>query len=149
MIFRRELARKILEGNKTATRRVMSPNPRSPWAERDCAYIEGQRFKIQPGRGQPHVAVAEVMAVFSQRLGEMHEWQAVQEGFANLREFQSTWHKLHGAWHPDEEVWVVEFVPLLTYSEDCPEGCFQGRVTLRQDVNPSPCPHCRWWKHER
>jgi hypothetical protein len=42
--FQRELAEKVMAGEKTVTRRLVSDNPRSPW----------WRERVQP-EGRPHV----------------------------------------------------------------------------------------------
>ncbi len=108
MIFKQELAQKILRGEKTATRRVMSDNPRSPWWKEKCAYEVGQVFTINPGRGVTRIGEARVTAIYEQRLFDMGPEAARQEGFESLPEFQAAWRSINGGFF-NEEVWVIEF----------------------------------------
>lgn len=108
MIFKPELAEAILRGEKTATRRVMSDNPRSPWWRGGCSYIVGQVFTINPGRGVPNVGKARVIAIFKQRLFDMGEADAWKEGFDSLLAFKNAWRSINGGFF-NEEVWVLEF----------------------------------------
>lgn len=115
MIFKRELAEKIVAGEKTATRRVMSDNRRSPWWEGGCAYLVGQTFAVQPGRGIPRIAEARITRVYAQPLGHMTEADALAEGFrpdgsgSALYHFDAAWEQINGEYFPDEIVWVIEF----------------------------------------
>jgi hypothetical protein len=115
VIFKRDLAEKIVAGEKTATRRVMSDNPRSPWFEGGCKYKVGQVFAVQPGRGVNRLAEATVTKVFAQPLGRMTEADAVAEGFradataSAIYRFDDAWERINGEYFPDEIVWVVEF----------------------------------------
>lgn len=120
MIFKEELARKIITGDKRATRRRMVPGkPRSPWYRHRCAYTEGQVFTINPGRGKSRVAEARVTRVYAQRLGQMNEKDAKLEGCKSLKHFRETWKALNRIWNPAELVWVVEFE---LFGSDC-MGC--------------------------
>ena len=123
MIFREELAEKILRGEKTATRRRMSDNPRSPWYRERCAYEVGQVFTVNPGRGVPRVGEARVTAVYPQPLGHMTEADALKEGFrptetgTALYHFDAAWEEINGDYFPDEAVWVIEFEPVQDEEE--------------------------------
>lgn len=108
MIFKQELAEKILRGEKTATRRQMSDNPRSPWYREKCAYKVGQVFTVNPGRGVKNVGSAKVTAVYKQRLFDMGAEAARQEGFESLPAFQAAWRSINGGFF-NEMVWVIEF----------------------------------------
>lgn len=120
MIFQKDLARKIVTGDKRATRRRMVPGkPRSPWYRHHCAYTEGQVFTINPGRGVSRVARAKVTRVYSQQLGEMTEKDAKLEGCKGLKHFRETWKAINKVWNPAELVWVVEF---KLFGSDC-MGC--------------------------
>lgn len=114
MIFKPELAAKIVAGEKTATRRRLSENPRSPWFVDRCRYSVGQEFTVNPGRGVRRACSAAVTAVYKQRLGEMRPRDAELEGFEFLHggdgSFHEAWGGINGEVDPDEEVWVVEFV---------------------------------------
>lgn len=115
MQFRRELAEAIMRGEKTATRRKLSDNPRSPWWREKCSYDVGQVFAVQPGRGVKGIGSARVTAVYKQRLGEMSEADALAEGFQAKNGlpayswFDATWQKINRKYDRTEEVWVVEF----------------------------------------
>lgn len=108
MIFKQELAEAILRGEKTATRRRMSDNPRSPWWRQRCSYEVDQVFAVQPGRGQPRVGNARVIDVYPQRLYDMEAPDARAEGFASLEAFIATWKRINGGFF-NELVWVIEF----------------------------------------
>jgi uncharacterized protein YhfF len=116
MIFREELARAIVKGDKTATRRQVSGNPRSPWAlpmpglERsEWSYPEGKVFTVNPGRGAHRVAECRVTRRYMQRLGDMSEASARKEGFDSLTDFIAAWTKINGSYDVHERVHVVEF----------------------------------------
>jgi hypothetical protein len=115
MMFRPELAEKIVAGEKTATRRRLSANPRSPWFRDRCRYSVGQEFTVNPGRGVARVAEAAITAVYKQPLGEMRPRDAELEGFEflfgdDVGSFHEAWAGINGEVDPDEEVWVIEFV---------------------------------------
>jgi hypothetical protein len=52
MNFRPELAEKVMAGEKTVTRRLVSDNPRSPWYVGGCSLNVGQDYAVCPGRGK-------------------------------------------------------------------------------------------------
>jgi hypothetical protein len=114
-MFTEPLAAKIIKGEKTATRRVLSDKLRSPWFRERCAYSVGQEFTVNPGRGVTRVCSAAVTAVYKQSLGEMGRLDAEKEGFEflygpGLDSFHEAWGGIHREVDPDEEVWVIEFV---------------------------------------
>lgn len=109
MIFREELAKAVMRGEKTATRRRMNDNPRSPWFREKCAYKVGQVFTINLGRGITNIGKTRATAVYSQRLGEARSGDAWREGFRSLLAFRDGFARINGGFNPDEEVWVVEF----------------------------------------
>jgi hypothetical protein len=96
MIFRPELADKIVAGTKTATRRLPTNNPGSPWFKDRCSYKPGQVFTINPGRGKVRVAEARVTRIFKQLLAEVTDQDAVAEGFASLEEFLDAFRSING-----------------------------------------------------
>lgn len=126
MIFRRELAEAILRGEKTATRRQMSDNPRSPWYRERCSYEVGQIFAVQPGRGVKRICDARVTAVYQQLLAYMDEEDARREGFlANddgsaLHGFIAAFCEINGSYDSAEVVHVIEFERLPDHPS--PEG---------------------------
>lgn len=146
MIFRPELARLIIEGRKTATRRVMSDNPNGHWFKGGCIYDVHQVFTINPGRGALRVAEAMVTDVYKQPPLYITGKQAKQEGFKSSADFHKAFLEINGSTTDlREPVWVVEFELVLDFCEDCPKGCVDGYY---HDDEASPCPHCRWWEWE-
>lgn len=117
MIFRSELSDLALEGRKTATRRALSDKPKSPWWRERCRYKVGQRFAVQPGRGAFGEGLATVRAVYKQRLGDITDDQAYEEGFENRAEFEEVFGKINGGFDPDLVVWVVEFGGVVPFLE--------------------------------
>jgi uncharacterized protein YhfF len=115
VIFKPDLAEKILCGEKTATRRRISDNPRSPWHESAGSYPAGMEFAIQPGRGKPRCGIAYVTAHYLERLGDMVEVDAVKEGFrpegpaTALAAFDEAWKTINGSYDEYELVHVIEF----------------------------------------
>jgi hypothetical protein len=116
VIFRPELAEEIILGRKTATRRIPSDNPRSPWWIGGCRYGFDKDFTINPGRGKHRVAEAHVTRCALEELKAMKEKDAHREGFDRIIDFDRYWASLHGS--PGELsgvvyqgtwVWVVEF----------------------------------------
>lgn len=115
MIFRPELAEAILRFEKTATRRRLSDNPRSPWYREKCGYKVGQVFTINPGRGVANVGRAKVRKVYKQALGDMTVLDAEKEGFRDREGhgarywFVVAWREINKHCMVLEQVWVIEF----------------------------------------
>jgi hypothetical protein len=109
MIFRPELAEKVMTGEKTVTRRLASENPRSPWWRDRCAFKVGQSFAVCPGRGRNAVCRAVVTAVRLEEIGVLSEAEARAEGFASAREFEEAFEAINGAYSEVDLVWRVEF----------------------------------------
>lgn len=110
MIFRPELAQKVLAGDKTVTRRLCSENPRSPWARAGgCGYRVDHVYAVQPGRGQRAIGMLRVLSVQRQRLGVLMPVAAREEGFESPAEFQAAWEQINGAYDPHAMVWRVVF----------------------------------------
>lgn len=110
MIFTPELAEKVMRGEKTATRRLLSYNPHSPWHRRSRSnYNVGQVFAVQPGRGKRGIGKARCTAVYQQRLGEVSARDAWREGFRDLAEFHSAFKEINGPCRLLDLIWVVEF----------------------------------------
>lgn len=112
MIFRPELAQAILEGRKTVTRRVVSTNPRSPWAAEGCTLRPGGEYAVQPGRGVHAIGRVEVVSVTREAfdLVAVSPEEARREGFATWAKFATAWvalHPRHGRRFAD--VWRIEF----------------------------------------
>jgi len=90
MVFRSDLAEKVLAGEKTVTRRLCSENPRSPWWRDRCALRPGRTFAVQPGRGKPAIAHAQAIAVDREPLGRLSDDEARREGFATAAATRSS-----------------------------------------------------------
>lgn len=111
MIFRKDLAEKVMAGHKTVTRRhVDRENPRSPWWIERCAYRDEQEFTINPGRGVLNIGRARVVGS-PQRLvlGVLSYSEACLEGFASVAEFEEGFAGINGSYDPKAIVWRVEF----------------------------------------
>jgi uncharacterized protein YhfF len=109
MNFRPELAEKIMAGEKTVTRRLMSPNPRSPWFDGGCSLKVGQTYAVCPGRGKNAIGRVRIVAVMSEPLGHLIEREAVAEGFDDVEDFIEAWTEINGRYDPDAIVWRVSF----------------------------------------
>jgi uncharacterized protein YhfF len=111
VIFSPELAKLIVQGKKTQTRRVA--------AGRDCRYKPGRSYAVQPGRGQKAVTRITVQAVRVEPLGALTLKDAKREGFRTTQEFRDHWQRLHGSYNPDLAVFVISFA--LGDLEDRPQ----------------------------
>lgn len=148
MIFRDDLARKVLAGEKTVTRRACSENPNSPWWIERCRYPEGKDFTVNPGRGKPNIGRARVVRCERMVLGHLSELEAQLEGFDSADAFERGFAQV-GARKYDETliVWRIAFelIPAETFpaprTRDCAYGCCKaGDVGLSSeavDVEPT------------
>jgi len=109
MIFRAELAAKVMAGEKTVTRRLCSDNPKSPWWHDRCIYVPGKEFSVQPGRGKPRVGTACVVLCSRMILGKMSSAEAKREGFTSVSAFIAAWSEINGCFDVFARVWRVEF----------------------------------------
>lgn len=109
MIFKRELAEKVIAGEKTVTRRVCSENPRSPWWRERCRYTEGKIFAVNPGRGEHSIGGARVVSCERQSLGYLSDEEARLEGFTDEADFRATFEAINRRYVPSLMVWRVEF----------------------------------------
>lgn len=110
MIFRPDLAEKVLAGTKTVTRRLMSENPRSPWWSETCGYKVDRWYAVQPGRGKRRVGMLWVQDVRRDQLGFLMPVAALEEGFASPALFEEAWAAINGGYDPFVFVWRIEFV---------------------------------------
>ena len=98
ILFKKSYIDKIINGEKTATRR-----PKRPTVKPGGEYkIRASFYTHLPDRFR-------VMKRFQQRLGDMSRDDALREGFRDLDEFREAWEGIYGAYDPDQVVWVVEF----------------------------------------
>jgi hypothetical protein len=113
MIFREDLAEKVLRGEKTVTRRLCSDNPRSPWWREQTIYTAGKRFAVQCGRGKPSIGFARVVRSGREPIGVLTKDEACREGFAHSDGFAQAWSEMHGDSLGDYDaaawVWRIEF----------------------------------------
>jgi hypothetical protein len=109
VIFRPELAEKILADEKTVTRRLCSENPRSPWWREKCALQVGRDYAVQKGRGGLTVCRVVIDRVDRDWLGYPDDHEAHLEGFENAREFVKAFKAINGQYSAAAEVWRVEF----------------------------------------
>ena len=109
MNFRPELAAKVMAGEKTVTRRLVSENPRSPWWQGACRLREGRTYAVCPGRGKEQIGRVEVVSVTKQHLGALTDAEAQAEGFADATAFVLAWAEINGGYDPTSVVWRVEF----------------------------------------
>jgi hypothetical protein len=107
--FRPELARALLDGRKTVTRRLTSRNPRSPWWSERCGLSAGDSFAVCPGRGKRAVGRARVLSAVRVPLGRLDEREAAREGFASPQEFERAFTTINGGYDPHAVVWRIEF----------------------------------------
>jgi hypothetical protein len=109
MIFRGDLADRVVAGRKTQTRRRLSDNPKSPWWHERCAYQVGGDYAVQPGRSARAIGRVVIDAVDKVRLGHITHDGAIAEGFADVRDFMYAWTDINGCWIPTEDVWRLTF----------------------------------------
>lgn len=110
MIFRPELAAKVLAGEKTVTRRRPSKNMRSPWYIGRCSLHVGKQAAVQPGRGQPAVCQVRIRSVgLDGWPGWISEREARAEGFESPAAFVEMFERLGGKLHTGDLLWRVEF----------------------------------------
>jgi hypothetical protein len=104
VIFRPELARLVLSGRKTETRRPVK-------GDAPARYRVGRTYAVQPGRTKPGIGRIRVTGVRREPLSAIDEEAARREGFPDRRAFFDYWRRLHGRVDPEREVWVIRFEP--------------------------------------
>jgi hypothetical protein len=107
--FRPEMVERILAGEKTQTRRLVSDNPRSPWWKERCGLTPGRIYAVCPGRGKPAVARIRFGGARLEPVVWINEIGARAEGFEDRPAFIDYWKKLHGGIDLAAIVWVVRF----------------------------------------
>jgi hypothetical protein len=120
--FKPELVEKILAGEKTQTRRLMSDNPNSPWYRDGCRLKINHAYALCPGRGKDQVGKIVVLHTAEKLLGAIRHHEAVMEGFGSVAEFQAYWERMHGSFDPNEPVWQITFA--LIHPDDY--GLWEG-----------------------
>lgn len=109
MNFRPELAAKVMSGEKTVTRRLVSDNPRSPWYRERCSLQVGRTYAVCPGRAKHAIGRLTVLDVRRERLGFLLLNEARAEGFDDARCFEDAFTAINGSYDPRAFVWRVEF----------------------------------------
>lgn len=148
MMFTEPLAAKIVKGEKTQTRRRISPNPRSPWREpltllpfRHWTYPVGKVFTVNPGRGVARVAECEVVERRLQALVDLTDAEAQAEGFAHRQAFFETWRKINPHTDAVQRVHVVTFKLVGASCRSC-EGAKKKLIGGEVMGWYVPCPDC-------
>lgn len=118
MNFKPELAAKVMAGEKTVTRRLVSQNPRSPWFVDRCGLKVNHTYAVCPGRGKDAIGHVRIVSVDLVPLALIDEAEAVREGFDSLDEFWDAFDSINGRVDPGEWVWRIEFA--LFAREDAP-----------------------------
>ena len=118
MIFKPFLIRKVLDGDKTVTRR---PSPSQYQGK------EGKYVKIQPGMARESMAYIFIVSVRTEPLGAITDAEAVLEGFEDRADFLGYWSQLYGGRDPDLSMMVdrIEFERQEAWLDLCPKcgGC--------------------------
>lgn len=124
MIFSADLARRVLRGQKTETRRPVKPHHAS------LRYRPSQSHAVQPGRGQSSLGRIILTHVSREPVTAITVAGAVAEGFAGVAGFARRWCELYDppyraalelatdpevldrfeARFGDQEVWVLRFI---------------------------------------
>lgn len=109
MNFRPELAAKVMAGEKTVTRRLVSDNPRSPWWTGGCKLTLGKDYAVCPGRGKSALGRVTVRSKYRERLGHLSDHEARLEGFPSAQAFEDAFTAINGSYDPDAIVWRIEW----------------------------------------
>lgn len=109
MNFRPELADKVMSGEKTVTRRLVSDNPRSPWFVGCCSLRRGHSYAVCPGRGKNAIGRVIVNDCHLGPLGHLDDDEARSEGFDSALDFEMAFGAINGNYDPTALVWRVEF----------------------------------------
>lgn len=100
MLFKKEHIPMILQGKKTATRRV--------W-KRPQVKI-GNIYKCKTSMlSREYFAKVKVKEVYREALYFMTDFDARKEGYNSIEEFVEIWKKINGDWNPNLIVYVIEF----------------------------------------
>jgi hypothetical protein len=114
VIFAGDLAAKVLAGDKTVTRRLVSDNPRSPW---HAGPKVGRTYAVQDGRGRPALGRIEIVSARTELMDgdyagnyPLSMIEARREGFDTPAEFSERFKQMHGEnVHGPLLVWRIEF----------------------------------------
>ena len=100
MLFHPRYVPLIVAGAKKVTRRAWKRN----------LVKEGGVYLCKTKMFDPRwFAKLRVTRVWKQKLGELSEAEAIEDGHSSLEDFQSSWAALYGHWDPQREITVIEF----------------------------------------
>lgn len=143
MIFSAKLARLVIEGKKTQTRRRIKPG------EDYCRYKAGRDYAVQVPAPKDSKARArtkegvriEVLDVRSEPLSGITYEDALAEGFKSREEFFDYWCHLYGE-RADlgELVWVIAFKAQLDIDRYLHVDSSRGYTNRRRDGLPDEPP---------
>jgi hypothetical protein len=116
--FRPELAEKVMAGEKTVTRRLVSDNPRSPWWVEGCGVKVGKSYAVCSGRGRHAIGRVVVTDVRQEFLGAVNDPEARREGFDTRHSFVRAWRAINGDFRELARVWRIEFKRELPHERE-------------------------------
>ena len=100
MLFKETHVPMILNGTKTATRRV--------W-KRPMVKVGGiYKAKLQM-LSKDYFAKIKITKLYQQHLWEIKKEDVLKEGYKTLKGFREIWIKINGVWDSDSKVDVIEF----------------------------------------
>lgn len=100
MLFKKIHKEMILNGTKTATRRV--------W-KRPMVKVGGIYKCKTKMLSKDYFAKIKVTKLYKQKLIDMKDEDTNKEGYKNLMDFQDIWIKINSEWNPFLKVDVIEF----------------------------------------
>lgn len=137
MIFTPTLARKIVAGRKTETRRPVDPDARA------CRYRIGRTYSIQGRANGPSLGRLQILAIDKQNLGDITYESARREGFRTRDEFRAQWEETYGHYDTNQPVWVILFAlvadePRLLHRDSSHGYTNDARMALKGEPEAVP-----------
>jgi len=123
---------KIERLEKTVTRR--------PFTDTNIYYFRKLVGKIVRMYEGGKYVPALVVDVRIEKLGDLRDRDAREEGFRNLEEFRSVWRTIYGGFSPEQRVVAIEFVGY---------GCWRFEPGKRVVIDGIEVPLCRGFRHGR
>lgn len=124
MLFKRELAVKIAEGNKTQTRRIVKPDEHyddvveTVYTGNKRKWVVGRTYGVQITRGGYSLNRFVLNGIRRERACDISDSDAIAEGFTGRDDFFKTWESINGKGTLDSDVWVLEFEPVFKYGQE-------------------------------
>ena len=121
MLFKAELARKIFEGGKTQTRRIVKAGeyaidennaPTVHSASGRVKWAVGREQGVKTKRTGHSIGKVKILRLWSEDICDIAHEDIMAEGFANADEFWKTWQEINGKHMNRVRVWAVEFEPI-------------------------------------